>query len=332
MIKSLGLNRIRTEGKQIPANFYEQMDRAGILIDGGYQCCDAWQLQSSKLTSAHDYRIIALSARTIGENLRNHPSVLNFSWSDSAPTPRQERVSVHAFRAAGFQDPLISSAEYASAIHLGPSGEKEGPYDWVPPSYWYDTTHYDPKDSTRTNVGGAWGFDSESSSGATIPTLDSLKRFMSPAELHALWTKPNDNQYHLNYEKQLPNKRKNYGYAFGTLHDLDRVVLPARRRAARDGRGQAGARGRRGSPRVLERKRRHAVAGRVRDAARVLSPLGAARRHAGDQRVGLERGHDRRPRTDQADPAPATLTRPPARLTQSLPERGHQLRRGGRTA
>jgi beta-galactosidase/beta-glucuronidase len=43
LIKNLGLNGIRTEGKQMPDDFYEQMDRAGILIDGGYQCCDAWQ-------------------------------------------------------------------------------------------------------------------------------------------------------------------------------------------------------------------------------------------------------------------------------------------------
>ena len=89
LIKSLGLNGIRTEGKQMPANFYEQMDRAGILIDAGYQCCDAWQLQGSKLTSAHDYRILALSARTIGENLRNHPSVAQFQLerqpADAAP-------------------------------------------------------------------------------------------------------------------------------------------------------------------------------------------------------------------------------------------------------
>ncbi len=29
MIKNLGLNGIRTEGKQMPDDFYEQMDRAG---------------------------------------------------------------------------------------------------------------------------------------------------------------------------------------------------------------------------------------------------------------------------------------------------------------
>jgi exo-1,4-beta-D-glucosaminidase len=224
LIKNLGLDGIRTEGKQMPANFYEQMDRAGILIDAGFQCCDAWQLQDSKLTSAHDYRILALSARTIAENMRNHPSILNFSWSDDPPTAEQAKISERAFRAAGFQEPLIASAEYLGAVGLGPAGEKEGPYDWFPPSYWYDTTHYLKGDPTRTDVGGAWGFDSEASSGMTIPTLDSLRRFMSPAELHALWTKPDYNQYHLNYEKQLPNKQKNYGYAFGTLHDLDQAI------------------------------------------------------------------------------------------------------------
>src|SRR5579875_2147619 len=90
MIRNLGLNGIRTEGKQMPENFYLQMDRAGILIDGGYQCCDAWDLGASGLTSPHDFALLANSALTIGQNLRNHPSVLNFSWSDSPPTDRQE--------------------------------------------------------------------------------------------------------------------------------------------------------------------------------------------------------------------------------------------------
>ena len=145
MIKNLGLNGIRTEGKQMPDNFYEQFDRAGLLVDAGYQCCDAWQLQDSKLTTPHDYALLRLSARAIGMNLRNHPSILNFSWSDNQPTAEQEAVSVAGFRAADFQEPLIASAEYKSSPKLGPSGEKEGPYDWVPPSYWYDTTHYRPQ-------------------------------------------------------------------------------------------------------------------------------------------------------------------------------------------
>jgi exo-1,4-beta-D-glucosaminidase len=57
-----------------------------------------------------------------------------------------------------------------------------------------------------------------------VPTLDSIKRFLSPFEQTKLWKDPNYNQYHLNYENQLPNKRKNYGYAFGTLHDFDKAL------------------------------------------------------------------------------------------------------------
>ena len=224
MIKNLGLNGIRTEGKQMPDNFYEQFDRAGLLVDAGYQCCDAWQLQDSKLTTPHDYALLGLSARAIGMNLRNHPSILNFSWSDNQPTAEQETVSVAGFRAADFQEPLIASAEYKSSPKLGPSGEKEGPYDWVPPSYWYDTSHYDPNDPSRTNVGGAWAFDSEAGAGHTVPTMDSIARFMSPFEQTQLWTNPDYNQYHANYEPDLPNPTTNSGYSFGTLHDLDTAI------------------------------------------------------------------------------------------------------------
>ncbi len=150
---------------------------------------------------------------------------MNFSWSDNNPTRRQETVSLQAFQQADFQDPLISSAEYKTDPLgvLGTSGEKEGPYDWVPPSYWYDTTHYDPTDSTRTNVGGAWAFDSEASAGHTVPTLDSIRRFLSPFEQDQLWQSPDYNQYHANYESELPGP-DNGGYSFGTLHDLDAAI------------------------------------------------------------------------------------------------------------
>ncbi len=222
LIKNLGLDAIRTEGKEMPEDFYEQMDRAGILIDAGFQCCDAWQPEHRRL-SKQDYQVLYDSALAIGEQLRDHPSVIDFSWSDDAPTPRQDAVSLKAFAAADFQDPLIASAEYKGARELGPSGEKEGPYDWVPPSYWYDNTHYDKRDPTRTNVGGAWGFDSEASAGDTVPTLDSIERFMSPFEQEQLWRDPTFNQYHTNYEPELPGPA-NGGYSFGTLYELDRAI------------------------------------------------------------------------------------------------------------
>lgn len=222
LIKSLGLDGIRTEGKQMPADFYEQMDRAGILIDAGFQCCDAWQPEGRTIGRKQG-EVMYDSALTIGEALRNHPSVMDFSWSDAAPTAKQERLSLKGFAQADFQDPLISSAEYNSSHVLGPSGEKEGPYDWVPPAYWYDDTHYDPHDPTRTNVGGAWGFDSEAGAGDTVPTMDSIERFMAPFEQEALWREPAFNQYHTNYETELPDS-SNEGYAFGTLYELDKAI------------------------------------------------------------------------------------------------------------
>jgi exo-1,4-beta-D-glucosaminidase len=219
LLKGLGINTLRLEGHLMPGNFFTQMDRAGILVNAGFQCCDAWQLpyNGRGVTSA-DYRLLRLSALTLGERLRNHPSVDSFQWSDNAPIPRQEKVSLAGFKQAGFDDPLISSAEYNSSPVLGPSGEKEGPYDWVPPSYWYDTTHYNPHDPTRTNVGGAWAYDSEQSAGDTVPTMYSIKRFMSPHEQAELWKNPDYNQYHANYE---PGHR---GYQFGTLYNFDRAL------------------------------------------------------------------------------------------------------------
>ena len=229
LMKNMGVNTIRLEGHIMPADFFEQMDQAGMLVNAGYQCCDAWELQSSGLTTTADFQIMQNSALAIGQNLRNHPSVFSFQWSDLAPTAQQESVTLSAFQQADFTDstfsspvPIISSAEYRSSPKLGVSGEKEGPYDWVPPNYWYDTTHFDTRDSTQTNAGGSWGYDSEESAGDTVPTLDSLNRFMSASDESNLWQNSTFNQYHLNYE---PTCGTNY--TFGTMCKFD-AALDAR--------------------------------------------------------------------------------------------------------
>jgi exo-1,4-beta-D-glucosaminidase len=218
LMKNMGVNTIRLEGHIMPPGFFEQMDQAGILINAGYQCCDAWQFVVHRLNSPADFKIMGLSALTIGQELRNHPSVDSFQWSDNAPTREQEAVSLAAFRQADFTGPLISSAEYNSSPKLGQAGEKEGPYDWVPPNYWY-SMQYDKHDSTQTNAGGAWGYDSEESAGNTIPTLDSLHRFMSAGDLSALWRNRLANQYHANYEPRCGG-----GYTFGTLCHFDTAL------------------------------------------------------------------------------------------------------------
>ncbi|MGC1524349.1 MAG: hypothetical protein WA803_22610, partial [Steroidobacteraceae bacterium] len=52
-------------------------------------------------------------------------------------------------------------------------------------AYWY-----------ADKLGGAFGFDSEVSAGASIPLLDDLTRMLSPQELEALWKDPQARQFH----------------------------------------------------------------------------------------------------------------------------------------
>ncbi|HWF82720.1 MAG TPA: beta-mannosidase, partial [Streptosporangiaceae bacterium] len=218
LMKNMGLNSIRLEGHIMPADWFQQMDAAGILVNGGFQCCDAWEVGGT-LTQAQ-LNVLQNSAQTIGTNLRNHPSVFSFQWSDNQPSSQQESVSETGFTNADFwpQTPLLASAEYKSTTTLGNSGEKEGPYDWVPPNYWYDTTHLG-SDSTVTNAGAAWGYDSEESAGDTISTTDSLNRFMSASDLSNLWQNSKANQYHANYETRCTS-----GYSFGTLCHFDAAM------------------------------------------------------------------------------------------------------------
>ena len=218
LIKNMGLTGVRLEGHDMPQDFYDQADRAGLLVIGGFLCCDAWQPEDASKLTDRDYRIFHDSAYTIAQMERNHPSVFNYGWSDNEPVPGQEAQTLKAFKEADFQVTLIASAEYKSTPTLGQAGEKEGPYDWVPPTYWYDTSHFDPEDSSRTNVGGSWGFASEQSAGHTVPTLDSIKRFLSPTEQAKLWQDPAYNQYHANFEPD------HGGYAFGTLFTLDQSI------------------------------------------------------------------------------------------------------------
>jgi exo-1,4-beta-D-glucosaminidase len=213
LMKSMGLNAIRLEGHFMPPDFYQQMDAAGILINVGYQCCDEWENSSSAGT------VYQNTATTQGAIWRNHPSIFSFQWSDNAPSSTQETQALNGFAAADYPGPFVSSAEYNSSSQLGVSGEKEGPYDWVPSNYWYDTSHYPSGDSTLTNAGGAWGFDSEQSAGNTVPTLDSINRFMSASDQSALWQNTGANQFHNNYEGT-----SHSGYAFGTLYNLDQAV------------------------------------------------------------------------------------------------------------
>ena len=110
-----------------------------------------------------------------------------YQGSDEEPDPAKEAIYLRAFRAAGFTQPMIASAEYKASRRLGPAGSKEGPYNYAPPAYWWDATPHMDSGGTFTNAGGAFGFDTEASPGNTIPTADSLARFLTDRGQAAIW-------------------------------------------------------------------------------------------------------------------------------------------------
>ena len=194
-VRDLGLNTVRLEGHIEPDEFFDLADQLGILTMPGWECCDKWEGQvnggeNGNTWSAEDYVTAKSSMTAEAERLRNHPSVLTFLiGSDFAPNATIEKNYLDALTAADWQTPVIPAASAKSSPQLGSSGMKmNGPYDWIPPNYWYDKAHGDS--------GGAWGFNSETSAGPDIPTIDTLQRMLTPAELDVLWQNPSATQYH----------------------------------------------------------------------------------------------------------------------------------------
>ncbi|UFR06446.1 exo-beta-D-glucosaminidase [Streptomyces sp. Go40/10] len=207
--RDLGLNTLRLEGHLEPDEFFDLADRHGLLTLPGWECCDKWEGEvnpsgSGEKWSDGDHAVAKASMAAEAARLRGHPSVLSFLiGSDSAPDATIERGYLDALRAADWPVPVVPAASEASAPQLGASGMKmTGPYDWVPPGYWY-----------AKREGGATGFNSETSAGPSIPTLDTLRRMMTPAELDTLWKDPEARQYH-----------RSPSSVFGTLRIYDNAL------------------------------------------------------------------------------------------------------------
>ena len=189
-VRNLGLNTIRSEGKLENARFYELADRDGIMVLAGWECCDKWESAAKTGGApwdAADRKVAQASMASEARLLRNHPSVIGFLiGSDNAPPPALAKMYVDTLQAEDWTAPIIAAAVAQSTAETGPSGMKmTGPYAWVPPSYWY-----------ADQLGGAFGFNSETSAGADIPRLEDITRMLSPLEQEALWKYPQVRQYH----------------------------------------------------------------------------------------------------------------------------------------
>lgn len=184
--RDLGLNTLRLEGKLEGDELYRLADRLGLLLLPGWECCSKWERYDT--FTAEDRRIAQESMRSEALRIGSHPSVIGFLiGSDKAPPADLEQAYLEALHAADWDLPVIAAAGGLSGAATGPSGMKMlGPYWWVPPVYWYADL-----------PGSAHGFSSETGPGPSIPELESLRGFLSPAELDALWRDYQRPQYHL---------------------------------------------------------------------------------------------------------------------------------------
>jgi exo-1,4-beta-D-glucosaminidase len=167
-VRDLGLNTIRLEGRLDREEFYDKADRLGILVMAGWTCCDAWEQWKHWQPEQHEVAVASLESQI--RILRKHPSV--FVWlngSDNAPPPGVEKSYLKVLKHLRWPNPVLSSASAQATTVSGKSGVKmTGPYDYVPPMYWTADTH----------VGGAHGYNTETSPGPAIPVRESLARFI----------------------------------------------------------------------------------------------------------------------------------------------------------
>ncbi|KAI1461697.1 glycoside hydrolase family 2 protein [Annulohypoxylon moriforme] len=235
LMLDLGHNTVRLEGKNEHPELYDVADRLGIMVLPGWECCDKWEAWKynedlavkSEWTDA-DYIIANKSMSHEALMQQGHPSVLGYLvGSDYWPDDKAAEMYYYSLKAADWQMPIVASAsERGYPKILGPSGLKmAGPYDWVPPNYWYDV------DPAEDRLGAAFGFGSELGAGVGTPEIGSLKKFLSESDLDDLWKKPNKGLYHMSTSVSSFYDRKIYNTALwkrlGAPSSLDDYLLKA---------------------------------------------------------------------------------------------------------
>ena len=173
LLRNLGLNAVRFEGKFGSDHLMDLFDAAGILVIPGWCCCDIWQEQWA--WSDEDHAVARASMRDQALAMRGRAGVLTFLYgSDEAPNEDIERGYLDALEGAGWPNPAQASASQSEGPATGPTGLKMlGPYEWVPPNYWYE-------DTAR---GGAWGFATEIGPGPSPPEPDGLLAMLGDAHM-----------------------------------------------------------------------------------------------------------------------------------------------------
>lgn len=179
--KHMNLNTIRLEGFWGSGKtLYDLADRHGILLMPGWSCHWEWpeyvgkpEDQVDEFGAIKTPEEMDLVSKSLDDQvlwLRNHPSI--FVWvlgSDKLPRPRLEKQYYGYLDKSDTTRPRLTACKLLESEISGSSAVKmNGPYDYVPPVYWY----------VDTKNGGAFGFNTETGPGPQPPPLESLKRMI----------------------------------------------------------------------------------------------------------------------------------------------------------
>lgn len=191
-VKHMNLNTLRFESIWgTSQDIYDLCDKYGILAMVGWSCQWEWEEYLGKPCDAFggiqteaDVNLALESLTDQIHWLRNHPSI--FVWflgSDKLPKPELEIKYKNLIAKIDNRPYLLTAGTRTSEVS-GPVGVKmNGPYEYVSPNYWFEDT----------KNGGAFGFNTETSPGAAIPSLESIKK-MIPED--KLWPINSDWNYH----------------------------------------------------------------------------------------------------------------------------------------
>lgn len=218
-VKDLGINMLRSESKLSSEHLVELADEEGIPLMFGWMCCNQWEKWDQ--WNEEDYRVANDSLRSQTLRLRPHASM--FIWangSDGLP-PEAVRKQYHKILSEvhwpdAVVDTVSSFAKDAKGERIWDGVIMEGPYSWRPPAYWF-SGKYPP---TR-------GSSAEQGDNESIPTLESLKKFI-PAD--KLWPINDTWFFHAGAIKNtnvLMNVQRAVNRRYGTSNSVEDFVRKA---------------------------------------------------------------------------------------------------------
>jgi exo-1,4-beta-D-glucosaminidase len=178
-VRHLNLNTIRLEGFWGSSQkLFELADRYGIMVWAGWSCQWEWENYLGQpvdetyggIDTPAEMDLVTRSWRDQVMRLRNHPSVVVWNLaSDMLPRPELEKRYRTMLAEIDPTRPPLAACSVRTSEVSGPTGVKmNGPYEWVPPDYWY-------LDRER---GGAYGFNTETGPGAQPPPAESIRRML----------------------------------------------------------------------------------------------------------------------------------------------------------